>query len=492
MEFREFLADLKDAGELNEIDETIDWDLQAGAVCAMSQRVGGPAVQFNNVRDYPEIPLVGSVFCGPGFIDWPQQKRKMQGRISLGLGLDNDTHYDELMETIIDRKKSSIRPIEVENGPSKEVILKGDEIDLYQYPIPRIHDQDGGRYLTSSVVLTRDREGTWTNFGIYRLMLAGRNKLVQGTAPRLIHPRHIEQMAAGAAKKNEPVPFAVVIGAPPEMTMAACMNNPPGTDEYSLAGALGLTSLTLVKAELSDILVPVNAEIILEGHIYPEEMMEEGPFASISYYTRRVKNFVYRVECITQRKNPIFSFVAEGSRPSDSMCLLSLFHSVELTEFLRMCGVPVKYVTIPVEAKLCLAVVCLSAQPIPGLPGRAGELIFGMSPFVRQVLVVDSDVDSEDFCLANMDRTFKANFERDYHISSGIKKPLGLTENHDFSTGLSSTVIIDATWRMDRPPETIPRRVTFESCFPEEVQKKVINDWNEKFKLSPRVFRYER
>ena len=492
MEFRDFLDNLQEAGELKEIAEPVDWDLQASAICAMSQRVGGPAVRFNNVKDYPGLPLVGSVYCGPGFIDWPQQKRRMQGRIAMGLGLEPDTHYDELLEIIIDRKRSSIRPIEVEKGPCQEVVLKGDEVDLYKYPIPRLHDKDSGRYLTSHVVLTRDEARKWTNFGIYRLMLTGRDSLVQGTAPRLIQPRHIDQMVSEASKRGEAVPFAVVIGAPPEMTMAACLSQPPGAGEYSLAGALGLGSMALVKAKLSDILVPAGAEIVLEGHIYPGEMAEEGPFASISFYTDRVQNFVYRVECITQRKDPILPFVAEGARPSDSMCLLSLFHSVELTEFLRMCGVLVKYVTLPVEGKLCLAVVSLAAQPVPGLPGRLGKLIFGMSPFVRQVLVVDPDVDSEDFCIANTDRTFKANFERDYHISRGVCKPLGLTENHDFKTGLTSTMIIDATWRMDRAPETIPRRVTFESCFPEEIQKKVIEDWNEKYKLSPKVFRYEK
>jgi len=490
MEFREYLDDLKEAGELKEINETVDWDLQASAICAMSQRVGGPAVRFNKVKDDMGIPLVGSVYCGPGFMDWPQQERRMQGRIAMGLGLEPDTDYDELLETILDRKQSAIRPIEVDSGPCQEVILEGDEVDLYKYPIPRLHDKDGGRYLTSHVVLTRDDERKWTNSGIYRLMLEGRNRLVQGTAPRLIQPRHIEMMVAEAEKRGESVPFAVVIGAPPEMTMAACMNQPPGTDEYSLAGSLGLNSMTLVKAKLSDILVPVGAEIVLEGHVYPAESADEGPFGSISYYTDRVQNFVYRVECITQRKDPILPFVAEGTRPSDSMCLLSIFHSVELTELLRMCGVPVKWLTLPVEAKLCLAVVSLSAQPIPGLPGRLSELIYGFSPFVRQVLVVDADVDSEDLCLANMDRTFKANFERDYHISSGMNKPLGLTENHDFKSGLTSTLLIDATWRMDRAPETIPRRVTFESCFPEEVRKKVIADWNEKYKISPRVWSY--
>ena len=491
MDFRDFLDVLKDEGELHEIDEVIDWDLQASAVCAMSQRVGGPAIRFNNVKDYPGMPLVGSVYSGPGFIEWPQQTRRMQGRIAMGIGLESETPYEELLETIIDRKKSGIRPIEVEEGPCQEVVLEGDDVDLYQYPIPRLHDKDGGRYLTSQVVLTLDDQKKWTNAAIYRLMLTGRRELVQGTAPRLIHPRHTDQMVSDAAKKGEPVPFAIVIGAPPELTMAACLNQPPGADEYSLAGGLGLNSIALVKAKLSDILVPASAEIVLEGHIYPEKSAEEGPFASISYYTDPVRNFVYQVECITQRKDPIFSFVAEGARPSDSMCLLSVMHSVEMTEFLRLNGVPVKYLSIPVEGKLCMAVICLAIQPIPGLPGRASQLVFGSSPFIRQAIVVDPDVDAEDLCTANMDRVFKAHPARDYHINPRIGKPLGLTENHDFKSGLTSTMFIDATWRMDRAPETLPRRVTFESCFPEELQEKVIHNWNEKFKLEPKVWRFK-
>src|SRR3989304_664631 len=105
-------------------------------------------------------------------------------------------------------------------------------------------------------------------------------------------------------------------------------------------------------------------------------MAEEGPFASISFYTERVQSFVYRVECITQRRDPILPFVAEGARPSDSMCLLSLLHSAELTNLLRRSGVPVKWVTLPVEGRLVLAIVCLASQPIPGLQGRSADLMF--------------------------------------------------------------------------------------------------------------------
>jgi 4-hydroxy-3-polyprenylbenzoate decarboxylase len=274
------------------------------------------------------------------------------------------------------------------------------------------------------------------------------------------------------------------------MMMAACLDTPEGTEEYALAGGLGLSSTTLVKAKLSDILVPADAEIVLEGHIYPGEMAEEGPFAGISYYTPKVKNFVYRVELITQHKEPIFPFVAEGARPSDSMCLLSTLHSVELTDLLRGVGVPVKWVTLPIEGKLVLGVACLAIQPVPGLQGRLANTVFGRSPFVRQLIIVDPDVDSEDLLTVIMDRTFKCDYGKDYYISRA-NKPLGLTENHDFETGTTTTMFIDAAWSLDRPPETRPRRISFEVCIPEEVQENMIRIWNEELKLSPKAWRYK-
>jgi len=489
--FREFLDILKANDELQVIDEEIDWELQASAICAMSQRTGGPAVQFNKVKDYPGVSLVGSLLSGPGFIEWPQQSRRMQGRISLALGLEKDTHYSEVLETVIERMGGPIRSIEVEGGPCQEVILEGNDIDLYRYPIPFIHDKDGGRYLTFHTVLTRDQEKAWTNMGVYRLMLAGRNRLVQGGIPRRLGSTHFAQIVKGFHDKGEPAPFAVVIGPPPEMVMTAGLGLPPGTDEYAIAGAMGLTSIPLVKAKLSDILVPASAEVVLEGHIYPGDMADEGPFAGMSYYLDRTPNLVYQVECITQRKDPILPFIVEGARPSDTMCLYSLFHSAELTQLLRMCGVPVKWLIMPVEARLCLAIVSLAAQPIPGLPGRLAELCFGNSPFIRKVIVIDSDLDAEDLPTIITDKNFKANVERDYHISPKMEKPLGWTENHSFGEKQGSTLLVDATWRMDRDRTTIPRRTTFEVCFPEDVRATVIDKWNKKWKLSPEVWEYK-
>jgi 4-hydroxy-3-polyprenylbenzoate decarboxylase len=382
--------------------------------------------------------------------------------------------------------------VEVESGPCQEVVLQREDVDLYSFPIPKIQDKNGGRYLTSHVVMVRDEEKAWTNMGIYRLMVTGKNTLVHGGIPRRVEPSHFEQIVKECHGRNKPAPFAVVVGGPPEMIMAATLSNPEGSDEYALAGGLGLNSVPLVKAKLSDIMVPANAEMVLEGHIYPGDLAEEGPFGGISYYLESSQgNFVLRVECITQRENPILPFVAEGAGPSDSMCIFSLLHSAEMMRLLRSFGVPVKWFITPVEARLCLGILSLSGQPVPGLPGKAAQLVAAYSPFIRQALVVDGDLDSEDLPTIIMDRTYKANPERDYYISPKDQKPLGWTENHSFHEKLSSWMLIDATWRNDRDPRTIPRRITFEVCFPEDVRKRAISNWNEKWKITPRVFEYE-
>ncbi len=490
--FRDFLEELREAGELNVIEEKIDWDLQAAAICAMSQRTGGPAVQFDNVKDFDGVSLAGSLLAGPGFMEWPQVPRRMHGRIAVALGLEPDTHYTELLETIMDRMDSPIRAVEVESGPCQEVVIEGEEVDLYKYPIPRIHDKDGGRYLTFHTVLVRDEDKAWTNMGTYRLQLAGRNVLVHGGIPRRTEPSHFEQIVRTYHEKGQPAPFAVVLGPPPEMIMASALSSPEGTDEYALAGGLALNSIPLVKGRLSNIMVPANAEVVLEGHIYPGDVGEEGPFGGISYYLERSRNnLVLRVESITQRNDPILPFVAESAKPSDTMCLLSILHSAELERILRKCGLPVKWLAMPVEARLCLGVVSLAAQPIPGLPGRAAQLMVAYSPFVRQALVVDGDLDSEDLPSIITDRSFKASAQRDYFIPSKIDKPLGWTENHSFRERLGSWMLIDATWRNDRDPATLPRRISFEVCFPEEIRKKVLSKWNETWKLKPKAYEYE-
>ncbi len=487
---RTFLDDLKKTNDLRVIDDPVSWDLQAAAVCGMSQRAGGPAVQFTNVTGYPGISLVGSLLTGPGYCYETERERKMQAKIAIGLGVDREVYYDDLMEILGDRKRGPIKAIEVDSGPCQEVVKEGRDVNLLGFPIPRLHDKDGGRYLTSQVVMTRDAEVDWTNWGIYRLMVQDRNHLVMGTLPHPTKPRDVQMMVMKYAEKKQPLPFAIAIGVSPALLYGAASFSPPRVDEAAVAGGFMLDPIPMIKAKLSDIMLPADAEVILEGHIYPGEMADEGPFAWVSYYTPKVRNFVYKVELISQRKDPILPFVAEGMMPSDTVCLYSLLHSRDLMDMAGAMGCGVRYISLPVEARLVLAIASVAIK-LPGVPQRISNTIFGVSPLVRRVLVVDSDCDPEDLMTPLNDMGQKAHPLRDWHLQSKIDKNLGWTENHDWDTGMTSTFWWDASWPYGKDPETLPMRSELEFLYPRELQDEVIRKWNDVLKLTPKAWRFK-
>ena len=490
---RSFLDDLKKTDNLINIDDEVNWDLQAAAICGMNQRVGGPAVHFTNVSGYPGASLAGSLFTGPGYSYENEVNRKMQTKIAVGLGLEPDIHYEELMEVLGERLSSPIRGIEVDSGSVEEVVKEGDEVNLWEYPFPRIHDKDAGRYLTSHVVMTRDAETGWTNWGVYRFLVTGRNELVMGTLPHLQRSRDAQMIAKKYAEKGEPLPFAVVIGVAPALFFTAAMLSPPGVDELGIAGGLMLDPVATIKAKLSDIAIPAEAEMVLEGHIYPGDTKDEGPFGWVSYYTPKQQSLVYRVERISHRKNPIIPFVAEGMMPSDTVCIYSVFHSRQLMDNLTANKCTVRYVALPVEARLTLGIAAMEVK-VPGMAQRIANNLIGGSPFVRKAVVVDADIDGEDLCPALNDMAQKSHPLRDVHVHPRVDKTLGWTENHDWDTGLTSTVWWDAAWpygKEENEPETLPMRGEFEIIYPKELQEEVIRKWNDVLKLEPKAWRFK-
>jgi len=264
---RSFLNDLKMSNNLKVITDEVSSDLQVSAICGMNQRAGGPAVHFKNISGYGGASLVGSLFSGPGFCYENEYNRKMHAKIAVALGIEPDIHYEELLEELGSRLNSPIGGLEVKGGAIDEVSKEGNDIDLFKYPFPKIHDKDAGRYITSGVVMTEDPETSWTNWAIYRLLVADRDKLVMGTVPHLTRSRDLQVMANKYAKKGEPLPFAIAIGVPPGMFLTAAKFTPPGVDEIGMTGGLMLDPLATVKAELSNIRVPGDAEMVLEGHI---------------------------------------------------------------------------------------------------------------------------------------------------------------------------------------------------------------------------------
>ncbi|HLB12553.1 MAG TPA: UbiD family decarboxylase [Dehalococcoidia bacterium] len=476
MDLRGFLEKLREDGQLASIQSEVDWNLQAGALCSMSNRIGGPAMQFTRVKDYPGLTLAGSLFTGPGNI--PERREKPWTRHALALDLDGGTGYEEFMGELLQRTSAPLHPTVVSTGACKDNVLAGKDADILKFPIPFLHEGDGGRYGTCGVVIVKDPDSTWQSWGFHRWMVLDGQRLTGPFPPwdglGIIHQKN--------ESRGQATPFAIALGGDPATVLAAAMVAPPGTDKAALAGGLRQDPIPLVRAETSDLLVPAEAEMIIEGEVRPGERAEEGPFPQWIGRTPKTSQPVYHIKAITYRHNPILPIAAEGSKISDSLALTSTTLSLALTQGCGAVGLPIRWVNCPVETMMALCVVSLR-KFYDGQPSRAAKFLFALpfaQPWFDKVLVLDDDVEAIDWERIMTDWWQKPNPSKDYHfLAAGNPTMLSAYSNSPAKTDVPATKVwIDATWPKTWEKTWIPRRVGFES-YPEALQQRVVERWKE-------------
>jgi 2,5-furandicarboxylate decarboxylase 1 len=278
--FRDFLEKLIAIGELERVAEEVD-------LRQVSARVGASpkALWFEKVRDY-EFGVVSGI---------------LGSRARMGASLD--CHHRDIGKAFVDRIRERRAPIMVATGPCKEVIIRGDEVDLTALPVPLISTLDGGPYITGGIGISKDPE-FGRNAGCYRLML----RTERETSVDMVSASDLKLFYERVQRQGKPLPFAVALGTHPSVMMAAAHMAPAGLDEFDLAGGLAGSALELVKCETVDLEVPADAEIVLEGEILPIGWTEdEGRFGDFTGFVGPIKwNPIFRVNCITHRKNPLY------------------------------------------------------------------------------------------------------------------------------------------------------------------------------------------
>jgi 4-hydroxy-3-polyprenylbenzoate decarboxylase len=484
MDLRDFLSRLAEEGQLKAIGEEVDWNLQAGGVCTMSNRVGGPSVHFQRVKGYPEgYTMAGSLFTGPANVQY--KPVKPWGRQAVALGLGADTDYETFIGELLVRMGTPIRPTEVSTGTCKENILTGGDVDVTRFPVPYLHEGDGGRYGTISTLIVSDPETGWQHWGYYRWMVVGPNKLVAPLAPfhapflpmnplNMIYQKH--------AAQSRPMPFCIVLGGDPAVFLASSFFSPPGTDHAGIAGGLRKDPISLVRAETNDLLVPADAEIVLEGEVVPGEMAEEGPFPEYVRRTQRAPQPVYTIKAITHRNQPIFPFSAEGHKVSDSLSLVSTAVSLELTRACKGMGFPLRWVNCPVETMMALCVASIQVWH-SGMPARLARFLFTAHPlglWFDKVIILDHDVDPVDWKYIMQDWSYKVNASVGVHYLNGPRSYLVDYSNADEKNNMEGTKIyFDTTFPYWWDKAWIPKRLSFETTFPKEIQDLVVERWGE-------------
>ena len=332
-DLREWINKLEIEEELARVKAKVNWDLEVGGIVQETFDNEGPALLFENVKDY-ENTLCKKLFVG---------SLATYTRIALMMGLPKDTLPEELIKVYMERIKKPIKPMLVDSGPVKENVISGDKVDLFQFPVPKWQNRDGGRCIgTCDGVVTKDPETGWVNIGLYRRIILDNNH----TGITIIPGQHIWMHWRKYRKLGKKtMPVAMINGWDPVLPMISCSLQPPGVCEYDIMGSLRQEPVELIKCETLDLEVPATAEIVIEGEISLDldSFRMEGPFGEFQGYYGSLasKKPVVTWNCVTCRNDPILQGTLEGVPINEDHRMESINNSAMVWQYLneRMSGV---------------------------------------------------------------------------------------------------------------------------------------------------------
>ena len=472
-DIRQFINALKQTGDLVAVKQEVDWDLEAGAINRRAYEMNGPAILFENIKDYTE---------GYRILAGPLGTFR---RLAIAMGLAPDTSIKDL-QAEYERRNKPIKPIIVDSGPCKENILVGGEVDIYRFPAPMIHEGDGGRYIgTWGIAVFKDPDSDWMNWGVYRFMVHTRRFLVGWTRE---HSHLGMTLSEKCIPDNRSLPIAIVIGAEPLCHVAAATSYPPGVDEVDFAGGLRQESVALTKCETSDLLVPAYAEIVIEGEILPDKTAEEGPFGEYSGYRSPSQSMgmLCEIKAITFRNDPILTMISAGV-PDDHSPVIAVTAATAIKQALIRRGIPVTEVHVPPHSGLHIAIVGVESGG-RDMARKIFEALTRRRALMSKIIVVDKDVN-----VFNLDQVLHALGVKCHPVNGILAEALapgvGNTATPCFSleermARRGAIAVLDCTWPPEWSREIIPVRSSFDDTYPEEVKRKVLANWH-KYGLWP-------
>jgi 2,5-furandicarboxylate decarboxylase 1 len=211
-------------------------------------------------------------------------------------------------------QEAALNPIpwqEVKSAPAQDVVHRQENspLDLAKIlPLPTHNEHDGGPYIAAGIMIVRNPKTGKQNVSIHRCQLTGPNRL--GV---LVLPRHTFMFHRMAEEAGEPLDAAIVVGVDPLTLLASQAIVPMDQDKLEIAGALQRRPMPVVKCLTSEIRVPAEAEIVIEGRFLPGVREPEGPFGEFPQtYGSRSNREVMEVVAVTHRKDPIFHTLTGG------------------------------------------------------------------------------------------------------------------------------------------------------------------------------------
>ena len=407
---RDFIKQLESRGLLRRVTVEVDPNLEMTEICDRTLRAGGPALLFEKPTGH-DMPVLGNLFGTPERVALGMGEESVEALREVGRLLaflkepDPPRGMREALSALPKFKKVlDMAPKTVGRGPCQEVVIEGEEVDLGRLPVQTCWPGDAGPLITWGLVITRGPEAAGegkrgrTNLGIYRQQVIGRNRVIM----RWLAHRGgaLDYRAWCEQHPGERFAVAVALGADPATTLAAVTPVPDSLSEYAFAGLLRGGRSELVKCIGSDLQVPANAEIVLEGYIEPGDEAPEGPFGDHTGYYNEVERFpVFTVERITRRRDAIYHSTYTGRPPDEPAVLGVALNEVFVPILQKQFPEIVDFYLPPEGCSYRLAVVTMKKA----YPGHAKRVMLGVWSFLRQfmytkfVIVTDADIDARDW-----------------------------------------------------------------------------------------------
>jgi 4-hydroxy-3-polyprenylbenzoate decarboxylase len=406
-DLREFVRRLEKEGELRRVKAEVDPVLEIVEVVQRAQaqpgakgNPGGMALLFEKPKG-SRYPLLINAFGSERRMELAFEVDKLDDVAARIRGfMDMQTPqglFDKLKMLPKLAELGSFFPKSVKDGPCKEIVRKGSDVNLLDFPILKCWPQDGGRFITFPLVFTKNPETGKRNVGMYRMQIYDARTTGMHWQTQKHGAEHFRR--ARAQNPEGRIPVSVAIGSDPATTLGGILPIPPDLDEMMFSGFLKREPVEMVKCETNELEVPANAEMVLEGYVNLNEMRTEGPFGDhTGYYSLEGEFPVFHVECVTQRKDPIYLTTVVGRPPQEDFYMGYAIERVFLP-LMKMTHPEIVDVSMPAEGIVHNLMIVSIRKSFPGHARKVMNAIWslGQAMFTKVLVLVDHDVNVHDY-----------------------------------------------------------------------------------------------
>ena len=368
-DLRQLIPRLIGSGHLVEVARAVDVVHELAGVAHAAEKKLGVATLFRTLPDYPGVSVLSGI-------------ASTYDLVATSVGVELPGLKRELLRSLA----QPVSPSHNRSDPLERATTTGDDVDLFQVPIPTHAPKDAGPYVTAGIVVARDPESGRVNYSYHRMLRMDRTHL----SIMINHGRHLDDFRLAAERAGTEMAVCVAIGVHPAIMLAAAMRYPG--DELEIAGSLLGEPIETIPSDIDGLPVPVFCEYVMEGSIHPAQRVEEGPMAEFTgLYGPRSQEYVLQVARISHRPQPIYQTILPAGREHKVLGATLPREPLLLKAALEV-SPEVKDVYIPPYGSGLLAIVVFD----PSYEGQAKSVgLAALSAYttIKTVIVVNSDID---------------------------------------------------------------------------------------------------